>query len=41
VFYPIAAMPPPFRQIIELNPLALVIENARLSMMWGAPPNLG
>ncbi|MBV8276626.1 MAG: ABC transporter permease [Verrucomicrobia bacterium] len=41
VFYPIGAMPPPFRQIIELNPLALVIENARLSMMLGAAPNLG
>jgi lipopolysaccharide transport system permease protein len=41
VFYPIGAMPPPFRQIVELNPLALVIENARLSMMLGGAPNLG
>jgi lipopolysaccharide transport system permease protein len=40
VFYPISAMPPPFRQVVQLNPLALVIENARLSMMWGAAPNL-
>jgi lipopolysaccharide transport system permease protein len=40
VFYPIGRIPLPFRQVIELNPLALVIENARLSMIWGAPPNL-
>ena len=40
VFYPIGAIPPPFRQFIQLNPLALLIENARLSLLWGAPPNL-
>jgi homopolymeric O-antigen transport system permease protein len=40
IFYPIAAMPYPFRQFVQLNPLALVIENARLSMIWGALPNL-
>jgi lipopolysaccharide transport system permease protein len=41
VFYPIGRIPPPFRQFIQLNPLALVIENARRSIIWGAPPKLG
>jgi lipopolysaccharide transport system permease protein len=40
VFYTIGAIPPPFRRLIELNPLALVFENARLSMILGVSPNL-
>jgi lipopolysaccharide transport system permease protein len=33
VFYPIRVMPPPFRQLIQLNPLALLFENARLTII--------
>jgi lipopolysaccharide transport system permease protein len=40
VFYPIAMIPWPFRQVVQLNPLALIFEDARLSMILGAAPNL-
>jgi lipopolysaccharide transport system permease protein len=40
VFYPLGAIPQPFRQFIELNPLALLIESARRSIIWGYAPDL-
>lgn len=41
VFYPLGAIPLPFRQVMQFNPLALLIESARRSIMWGDPPDLG
>jgi len=38
VFYPLAAVPGRLRQVIGLNPLAVLIENARNSMILGIPP---
>ena len=40
VFYPIGAIPEPLRQVVQLNPLALVVENARQSMIFGTFPDL-
>jgi lipopolysaccharide transport system permease protein len=40
LFYPIEVIPLPFRQIVQLNPLALIFENARLSIILGAAPDL-
>jgi lipopolysaccharide transport system permease protein len=40
VFFPIGAIPEPFRRVVQLNPLALVIENARQSLIWGNLPDL-
>jgi lipopolysaccharide transport system permease protein len=35
IFYPIVRVPPPFRQVIELNPLALCIDQMRDLLVWG------
>ncbi|WP_080635429.1 ABC transporter permease [Pseudomonas asplenii] len=40
VFYPIEALPESLRPLMGLNPLAQVIENARLVMLWGRWPDL-
>jgi lipopolysaccharide transport system permease protein len=40
IFYPISGIPQPFRQVIQLNPLALVIENARNTIIGGVAPDL-
>jgi lipopolysaccharide transport system permease protein len=41
VFYPVKAIPESYRWFVQMNPLALIIENARLSLIWGVPPNVG
>jgi lipopolysaccharide transport system permease protein len=40
VFYPLTAIPQPYRQVIQLNPLARLIENARNTIIGGAAPSL-
>lgn len=40
IFYPISALPGELRGVIALNPLASVIENARLVLYWGQLPEL-
>ena len=40
VFYPLAAVPEPFRWIISLNPIAVLIENARKCVVFGLAPEL-
>jgi lipopolysaccharide transport system permease protein len=38
IFYPIGAVPPAFQTIMRMNPLTIVVENARLTIMQGRPP---
>lgn len=38
VFYPLTALPEEFRQLLLLNPLALIIESARDVLIWGRAP---
>lgn len=39
VFYPTSALPPELHQAMGMNPLAQVIENARMVIFWGGIPN--
>jgi len=39
IFYPLAALPEPFRRIVGLNPLAFVIEQVRGHIFYGRPPD--
>ena len=41
VFYPVKAIPESYRWFVQMNPLTLIIETARLSLICGVPPNLG
>jgi lipopolysaccharide transport system permease protein len=38
VFYPVSALPESMRPWLQLNPLALVIEQARAIILFGQPP---
>jgi len=38
IFYSISHVPPRFLPIVEYNPLAVVIDQARNAVLWGAPP---
>lgn len=39
VFYPVSALPPELHQLMRLNPLAQVVEDARLVLFWGGRPD--
>lgn len=39
VFYPLSAVPEPFRSLMLLNPLTFIIEQARNSLVWGSMPD--
>jgi lipopolysaccharide transport system permease protein len=39
VFYPVSALPAPFRPLIIANPLTFIIEQARDVLIWGHPPD--
>ena len=39
VFYDVNNIDPQFRWIIRLNPLTIVVENARKTLLWGEVPN--
>jgi len=39
VFYPVSAVPEPFRTIILLNPLTPVVQDLRAIVLWGLLPN--
>lgn len=39
VFYPVSAVPERFRPFILANPLTLIIEQARETLIWGRLPN--
>ena len=40
IFYPLEVVPTPWRGWLGLNPLAVVVENARAALLWGTPPSL-
>lgn len=40
IFYPVTAIPEPFQFLMLFNPLAQVIENARLVLIWNVMPDL-
>ncbi|EQM70307.1 hypothetical protein L682_10105 [Aquipseudomonas alcaligenes OT 69] len=40
IFYPLNTFPEPYRQLLLLNPLALVIEQTREVLFWGVVPDL-
>lgn len=40
IFYPASAVPEGFRSFIDLNPLAVLIEEARAVLLWGRWPVL-
>jgi lipopolysaccharide transport system permease protein len=41
VFYPVSALPEAYQPLLRLNPLALVIEEARDVLFWGVVPPVG
>jgi lipopolysaccharide transport system permease protein len=41
IFYPLAAIPESFRQIIQLNPFTMIVENFRRVILWGTVPEWG
>ena len=41
VFYPLAFVPDWIRAWFSLNPLAVLIENARKTLVWGISPDIG
>jgi lipopolysaccharide transport system permease protein len=41
IFYSIDQIPPPYQFVMRLNPLSLIIENARRTVMLGQPPEWG
>lgn len=41
IFYPAASLPEAYREFIYLNPITLVIEQARDVMFWGKLPDFG
>lgn len=40
VFYPLTAIPERYRPILELNPLAVVLEGSKAALFYGLRPNL-
>lgn len=38
IFYPLAAVPEPYRRLLLLNPLTLIVESARDAVVWGRTP---
>jgi lipopolysaccharide transport system permease protein len=40
VFYPVAAVPEKVRAFIEINPLTIILEQARDVLLWGRGPDL-
>jgi lipopolysaccharide transport system permease protein len=40
IFYPLAFVPDWFRPWLSLNPLAVLIENARKTLVWGVSPDI-
>lgn len=41
IFYPVSAVPPQYAWALALNPIAPVVENARLALMFGHWPDWG
>ena len=41
LFYPLAAVPEPYRRFLGLNPLAVLFDSARKSVIFGIAPELG
>lgn len=41
VFYPLAAVPEPFRTIVTLNPITVVVESTRTALLLGQWPDWG
>jgi lipopolysaccharide transport system permease protein len=39
IFYPVSALPPEYRPLLQLNPLAAVIEQARGVLIWNKMPD--
>lgn len=39
IFYPIDAVPVPFRRWIEINPMTWIVENFRRVVLWAEPPD--
>jgi lipopolysaccharide transport system permease protein len=39
IFYPLSAVPAPWRNLIGVNPMVRFIEGARSAIMWGYPPS--
>jgi lipopolysaccharide transport system permease protein len=40
IFYPVAALPENYQSLIQLNPLAVFIEDVRSLLIWGRLPEL-
>jgi lipopolysaccharide transport system permease protein len=39
IFFPLSAVPEAYRLFIQLNPLTVILENSRKTLMWGAYPD--
>ena len=39
IFFPLEALPPMLQKLLVLNPLTIIIENARSVLLWGEMPN--
>lgn len=40
IFYPLSAVPEPYRKILLFNPLTLIVESAREAVVWGRTPRV-
>jgi lipopolysaccharide transport system permease protein len=38
IFYPVSAVPAPFRVLLDVNPLAPILDGFRRTALWGLPP---
>lgn len=39
IFYPLSSLPPAYQPLLKLNPLTIVIEQARAVLIWGQHPD--
>jgi lipopolysaccharide transport system permease protein len=39
IFYPLSAVPQPYRSVMQINPLAVLVESSRRALLWGRQPN--
>ncbi len=39
VFYPVDAVPEPYRAVLNANPLTTIVESARRTLLWGQAPD--
>jgi lipopolysaccharide transport system permease protein len=41
IIYPVSVVPPPYRLIVQLNPISLIVQQSREVLLWGRLPDWG